>query len=91
MKKGLLAALGLSAALKTSELLGSIGGSPKMGEIRNRDIAIGGVGKKKKRRKTIGSRGHRRVAITGKPWIPSLDLRRIDAKAYPVWKLGGKA
>lgn len=75
--KGKLGQFGLLSALVASSVLGSMGGTPQMGAIKDRSVAIGGVnGKKKGRHQRHGSCGHRRVAITGKPWIPRLDLRR---------------
>lgn len=64
--------------MQARALLGTIGGSPKMGEIKTRDVAIGGVGAGKKRKKKQRKFGqHRRTGITGKPWIPSLSLSRF--------------
>ena len=74
-----LGKLGLAAAIGLASTLGPIGGTVKMEEVGERSVKIGGLGPKpkKKRLKYHGSIGHRRVAITGKPWIPSLDLRRL--------------
>lgn len=73
-----LGKLGLAAAIGLASTLGPIGGTVKMEEVGERSVKIRGLGPGKKRQKRHGSNGHRRVAITGKPWIPSLDLRSIE-------------
>ena len=76
MQTSKLKSLGAAAALTTASLLGSIGGTPQIGEGKERSVQIGGVGAKKKRKQSPHKfGGHRRTYVTGKPWIPSLDLR----------------
>lgn len=55
------------------DLAAAIGLARAVGPIAAK---IRGLGPKKQWYKRHGNKGHRRVAITGKPWIPSLDLRR---------------
>lgn len=82
--KNIFQKIGAAAALQSALLLGSIGGTPRMGDIVERSVQIGGVGagknrKRKRKQRKIGQ--HRRTGITGKPWIPSLDLSRFRRSA----------